>query len=616
MAKVQWHALQPRLEKDTNLRERYEETIKKDLDKNSITTADASWRHSVWCLPHHPVINKQKPDKIRRVTNAASKYNGYSLNDALLTGPDLLCKLHGLLLRFRQYSMAITADIEAMFMQIVIQPQDQDYLRFLWTQKGNEKIFKYNRLIFGATCSPSCAIFVLQKCANDHKQEHPEAYTSIMRQFYMDDFMQTYPFEEEAHRKADDIKTVLHRGFNLTQFLSNRPAALDNLLEEDKAEMKVQRILGHTWDPKTDKLMFAKLKRLYTGQQMTQRNVLSMAASLFDPVGLISPFAIRIRCILQKIFKEGRNWDQPVSECYQQELEEWTDEFDSMTSIEIPRCLIPSTNGTHQLHTFTDASMSAIAAIVYVSTTKADGSSTSRYVISKTKVAPIRQLSIPKLELESATLGAELAGFGESEMTTTISSKHFWTDSTTTFGWTQSKQRQKIYIANRLTKIHENSNPDSWRHIPGKMNPADHGTRGLNTSDIPKLWLQPPDFLSTPQDSWIFAEDSDPHICATQATQVQTPVVEVEKLSTWSRLLNSTRMVFQAIRRFKAQVRTKRQNESPETSKNDSFASDEKRARNYFIIMSQTSCSQEQFLHCWRETILRKETSWCPSHPF
>ena len=211
MAKVQWHALQQRLERGTNLRDRYEETIKTDLDKNYITTADSRSRHSLWYRPHHPVINKQKSDKILRVTNAASKYKGIPLNDAFLTGPDLLCNLHGLLLRFRQYSVAITADIEAMFMQIGIQPQDQDYLDFLrsfWTEGGSEKIFKYKRLIFGATCSPSCAIFVLQKCANNHKQEHPEAYTSTMQQFYMDDFMQTYPSEEEALRSADEIKIV------------------------------------------------------------------------------------------------------------------------------------------------------------------------------------------------------------------------------------------------------------------------------------------------------------------------------------------------------------------------------------------------------------------------
>ena len=126
--------------------------------------------------------------------------------------------------------------------------------------------------------------------------------------------------------------------------------------------------------------------------------------------------------------------------------------------------------------------MSAIAARVYVRTTNAGGSSTSRYVISKTKVAPIKQLSILKLESEAATLGAEIAGFCESEMTTTISSKHFWTDSTATLGWIHSKQRQKMYIANRLAKIHENSKPDSWRRISGNMNPANLGARGLNSS--------------------------------------------------------------------------------------------------------------------------------------
>ena len=151
-------------------------------------------------------------------------------------------------------------------------------------------------------------------------------------------------------------------------------------------------------------------------------------------------------------------------------------------------------------------------------------------MLSKTKVAPIKQLRIPKLELEAATLGAQLAGFCESKMTTNITSKHFWTDSTTTLECIQSKQRQKMYIDDRLTKIHENSNPENWRHITGKMNPVDHGTRSLNPSDIPKLWLQPPDLLSTPRDSWNFAEGSDPHICATQATQIQTPVIEVEKL--------------------------------------------------------------------------------------
>ncbi|XP_075261720.1 uncharacterized protein LOC142353373 [Convolutriloba macropyga] len=180
----------------------------------------------------------------------------------------------------------------------------------------------------------------------------------------------------------------------------------------------------------------------------------------------------------------------------------------------------------------------------------------------------------------------------------------------------QSKQRQKMYFAYRLIKIHENSNPDNWRHIPGKMNPADHGTRGLNPSDISKLWLQPSDYLSTPQASCIFAEDRDPHKCATQATQLQTPVVEVEKFQTRRRLFNSSRMLFQAIRRFKSKVLTRRQNESIETSNTDIFASDEKRARHYLIKMSQNELFSGTISVLLKGDNLEKADKLMPFTPF
>ena len=139
MARVQWHAQQKRLEKDNQLKQRYMTTIFDDMDKGYIAAVTNQDAKNICYLPHHPVINKQKPDKIRRVTNAASKYKGVSLNDALLTGPDVLCTLHGLLLRFRQYKVAVTADIEAMFMQVGIREEDQDALRFFFgaTMRGH-----------------------------------------------------------------------------------------------------------------------------------------------------------------------------------------------------------------------------------------------------------------------------------------------------------------------------------------------------------------------------------------------------------------------------------------------------------------------------------------------
>ena len=135
-----------------------------------------------------------------------------------------------------------------------------------------------------------------------------------------------------------------------------------------------------------------------------------------------------------------------------------------------------------------------------------------------------------------------------------------------------------MYIAKRLTKIHKNSKPENWRHVSGMTNPADHGIQGLTPSDIPKLWLQPPDFLSTPQDSCCFAEDSDPHICATQATQLQTLVIEFEKLPTWSRLLNSTRMVFTAIDASRQNSELEDPINHLRTPNTDNFESDDNKA--------------------------------------
>ena len=136
--------------------------------------------------------------KLRRVTNTASVYKGHSLNTAFSTGPDLLCSLVGLLLRFQQYKIAVTGDIEAMSMQVAIRSEDQDALRFLWNKDGEEKIFKYKRLIFGATCSPPCAIHILHRCAKENKLSNLEAYSAIKKNLYMDDYLQSFKTTDTA----------------------------------------------------------------------------------------------------------------------------------------------------------------------------------------------------------------------------------------------------------------------------------------------------------------------------------------------------------------------------------------------------------------------------------
>ena len=141
----------------------YQKTLDADIEKGyvkSVTFSDTT-PDRVWYLPHYPVTNPNKPGKVRRVSNAASTFKRNSLNSNLLTGPDLLNNLVGLLLRFRENYIAITADFEAMFMQVSIIETDQPSIRFLWPTERSIKQFQYTRLIFGARCSPMTAIYVL-----------------------------------------------------------------------------------------------------------------------------------------------------------------------------------------------------------------------------------------------------------------------------------------------------------------------------------------------------------------------------------------------------------------------------------------------------------------------
>ena len=190
LAKKQLDSLLQRLKRNTEMAQKYQETIDTDLQKGFIVKVDDSHEDSTgkWYLPHHPVTNINKPGKARRVLNASSIYKGVSLNSNLLTGPDLLTNLAGIVMRFREDQIAISADIEAMFMQVFVSPEDQPYLRFLWKNNtGQPATFQYTRHIFGATDSPCVACYATRQCAKDNADKYPALEQITKRNIYMDD---------------------------------------------------------------------------------------------------------------------------------------------------------------------------------------------------------------------------------------------------------------------------------------------------------------------------------------------------------------------------------------------------------------------------------------------
>ena len=244
VAKKRLLQLLKRLRAQPDIFKLYSENIKQYVTKGyakrmSYADARVSGDRS-WYLPHHPVFNVNKPGKLRVVFDAASRYKGKSLNDVLHTGPDLVNKLIGVLLRFRNFPFTLVADIEGMFHQVKVSDQDRDSLRFLWVNSEDDSsIVTYQMLvhIFGATDSPCCAAYALRRTAEDNKDEFSiETYNTVIKNFYVDDLLKSFKTEKDLLQIAPELIQMLAKGgFHLAKFISNSRSLLSSLPESQLA---------------------------------------------------------------------------------------------------------------------------------------------------------------------------------------------------------------------------------------------------------------------------------------------------------------------------------------------------------------------------------------------
>ena len=222
----QLHALR-RFQRDPNLKSLYQQSIDADVEKGFVKILNESEIKGTfgkeWYLPHHPVLNPNKPGKVRRVCNAASKYKEVCLNDKLLAGPDLIHGLVRTIFRFREGPIALTADIESMFVQVQAPEQDRSSLRFLWRPKVNEpvQIYEYQRHVFGAKSSPTCANYALKRVGIDNEDEFPIALKAI-HNFYMDDLIKSVETAKLGIEVFNQLQPLLSKhGFELKKWISS-----------------------------------------------------------------------------------------------------------------------------------------------------------------------------------------------------------------------------------------------------------------------------------------------------------------------------------------------------------------------------------------------------------
>jgi hypothetical protein len=396
-------ALGRRLSRDSSLAEKYASGMTVMLEKGYAKPVNSSSSISghVWYLPHQPVISEQKGGKVRIVFDCAAKSERLSLNDQVLQGPDLMNNLLGVLLRFRCYPIAFTADVEAMYHQVRVSEKDRDMLRFLWWPDGDMSkdpaVYRMTSHLFGGLWSPSAANFALKRAAVDFAKDTSVA-EAIINNFYVDDLLKSCETVQEARTLAQNLKSSLSEaGFNLTKWTSNSKEIIEevsgdngeavknlNLLTEESAK----RSLGVNWDVAKDTLGFSAS---VSNKPFTKRGILSCVSSIFDPMGLASPFILVAKRLVQDLTKRGLSWDEVISSEDEVAWRQWKRELPLLEDLKVPRCVKPSNFGVvtrAELHHFSDASGCAYGAVSYVRLIKDCGQVHCSFLIGKTRLAP------------------------------------------------------------------------------------------------------------------------------------------------------------------------------------------------------------------------------------
>ncbi|XP_043496402.1 uncharacterized protein LOC122520377 [Polistes fuscatus] len=518
-AKRRFFMLQNRLAKDSQLKEKYYDFIHSYLSNSHmeiVTSTVYLNQNQLYYLPHLGVMQKLASSKKLRVVFDASfkSDNGRSLNDELMTGPCLLNDIRLVLFRFRMHRFVFSCDIEKMFRQISVSPEDRDYLRLIWQADDDKsiKLYRMTTLPFGLYCSPFLAERCLLQLSDENQKEFPIASDILRNNRYVDDIYAGHEEIDELLKIRDNLRSLLNLGqFPLKKWVSNNLrilAGLDPSDLVDSAEIMAQKefavkSLGLFWIPLEDSFSFRiNLDKILIA---TKRKLLSESARIFDPFGWLSPVTVFIKQLFQELWLHKLSWDEEIPIQILKLWERIRKELPDLETVRIPRWL--QLSDPVILHGFSDASQKAYGAVIYLVS-----ASTVKLLYSRTKVAPLRKLSIPRLELCAAHLLAQAVNFVENSGIVSLNAVYCWSDSQIVLAWLKrSSSDLKEFVGNRVSLVQELAPNAIWGYVTTKQNPADLCSRGMFPSDFCRnsLWWNGPDWLCNPSSEWpkLMADD-------------------------------------------------------------------------------------------------------------
>ena len=538
----------------------------------------SNWHGPKFFISHHGIM---KPDStstpLRIVFNSSHKTHGCSLNDFWAKGPTFLNNMLGILLRYREDHIAFIGDISKMFHSIDIPVEDQMVHLFLWRDMDTSREPEtYAITVVNMGDKPAAAIaqIALRDSADKAPDELKKAKDVVKRNSWMDDIPGSCSTIEDAEKITSEIsKLVKEGGFTIKEwFISGRKLqsssenddhkAVKNLLKFTEDSMH-QKVLGMYWDTEEDTLLF-RIKLHDTHARVTKRVVLSRANSIFDPLGLLGPYMVKLKILLRRIWtiEPKVDWDDELPTEIKNEWFTILDEMKEVPRIKFTRAIKPVDSiGDPDLVIFSDGSKQAYGAVAYLKW-KTENGYKCRLVAAKSRIAPLKVRDIVRLELCGATIAARLRKFIE-EIDGSINKCHHFIDSNIVKGMIlKGSYGHNTFDGNRIGEIHRNSEVNEWHWIEGQLNVADLLTRGASPLelDIGTTWQEGPEFLKSHESDWpidllpIKKHEEEPtSVLVTTTENIQdslTTRIKIERFSRFMVLIYTTARILKLYKRY------------------------------------------------------------------
>ena len=481
-----------------------------------------NWEGPKFYINHLAVKNpKSKSTPVRIVFNSSHSYQGMSLNSCLAKGPDSFANSSiGILLRWRENHAVLVGDIRKMFHSVRLKLLEQHCHRFLWRNLEQDKepeTYVITKVNMGDRPASAIATEAMFLTADRFEETFPQAAEFIHRSAYVDDLIGSTDSLEQAKELAQAVTTLLQQGgFTLKGW---KFSGKQETREEPTA------VLGVKWDPEEDCIQFQAILNFSPKKHgahtqpnlvasdplpdvLTRRNVLKQVMSIYDPLGLLSPFTLKAKILLRKTWEIKLGWDDCLPPELHQDWCKFFAELFQVNDLRIQRCLKPkNAAGLPWLIILSDGSTQAYGCAAYARWECNDGTIKMRLIMAKSRIAPLSIVSIPRMELNGAVLSKRCRCVIEKEMQIKFSRVLHLVDSSTVLNQLHRlSSRFQVYEGVRIGEIQSATNGDmsEWGWIPGSENTADWLTRGKSPKELDNEseWVNGPSMLHEPAESW------------------------------------------------------------------------------------------------------------------